>query len=167
MQWLRSAASRGFAGAVMLALPVAVAGTIGFSEGIGGIGAALGTFPGGEQEEPALTSSPDGPEAIVLPVAAGPAPGTAPSGGGLDGGGAAPDGPGTGGPGGGGTGDGVIPGVPTPPQVPPVTGPGGGGGVPPAQVPSVDVGSSVNPPGPIRQLLQGVRETVENVLGSG
>lgn len=154
MQWLRSAAGRGAAGALLLLVPVVVAATIGFGNGVRGLGAGISSFPPGTSAQGASALSGTGSPVVTAGPAGGGSGAAAESG---------PDGAETPGEGGGGgiapPGSGpdpiVDPGVDPEPPGPPVAGP-----VPAVDVPNVDVGSS----NPLGGLLDSAADAVGGLV---
>jgi hypothetical protein len=89
-QWRRRIAARGVAGAVLFTVPVAVAGTIGFSGGFAGLGEGLSSLASGPDAEAQVGGTSGGDnarspvESIFFAVTEA-ATGAAPGGGGGDG----------------------------------------------------------------------------------
>ena len=145
-QWRGRIVGRGMAAAALLAVPVAVAAVIGFSDGLGGVVRGFDAI--------------DGPEPAAAGAEAGP-------GGGLDAALVALVGDDDGGPGGGGGGDAPDapgnPGAPGGPGGSPATGAGPTlelPGSPGVQLPAED------PSGSVDSLVEDVNRTVDGLLGN-
>jgi hypothetical protein len=159
-QWRRGILARGVAGALLLAVPVVVAAAIGFGNSFSGITGGLSAVAEGPATSPTTTSTPRRDLDAAVVALADSAPGAGATGGGGSGGGgggqgelgtsdAGSVGGGGGGStqtGGGGGGGGGTQGAPQGP-LPPA--PGGGGG-------SSD---------PVGDLVQGLGDTVNGLLG--
>lgn len=165
VQWRRRIATRGLVTALLLAAPVAVAAEIGFSGGIGGLAGGLSTLASGPNTEPTSERSRDStPARVAVAEATGGAPER-----GAPGGAPPETGEGEQAPTGGG--DTRVPG-----DTDPGTGsnPGGGdtggGGTPADDLPNPEPPPDEDPVAsldPIGSLVEGVGNTLDNLLGGG
>lgn len=166
-EWQRGLVGRGVAAAILLALPVGVAAVIGFSSSATGLSEGLGSLVSGPDQIPAQPARGDSLDTAIASVGA-PATSAAPdttgagTGAGPDGAGTAPGGGvggGVGG-GGGGAGGGGGPGGATP-----VGGQGGGQGGPVGLGPGGVTDAVPVSGGPVDQVLGGLDETLNGLLG--
>lgn len=158
-QWRRGIATRGLAAAAMLAVPVAVAATIGFGSSLSGVTDGLSALASGPDATEGDDAEPPKLDSAISAL------GTATSSGGGAGGGATPA---PGADGGGGDAGRVEGSAPAPQEgSAPSSDSGSGGGAgaidsPEVNVPNADdgVGNTVG------GLLDGVGDTVDGVLGN-
>lgn len=156
-EWRRGIVARGLAAAALLAVPVAVAATIGFGTSLGGLSEGLGSLASGPDEAALTATESDGIDTTIAEIATGTGGGVAPArrrGGPNQGGGSDESAPTQ-----------TTPGGATPTQ------PIGGGG---DEAPLPDLGDPVGGAGggtgagnAVNEILDNVTNTVNGLLGGG